>query len=64
MKKEKVINTDGVMKIHQVISRPYKSRPYKSSKEKEESKIMLVQSNLIRPSVKDGRGCYSKHVEP
>ena len=59
MKKEKVINTDGVMKIHKVIS-----RPYKSSKEKEESKIMLVQSNLIRPSVKDGRGCYSKHVEP
>ena len=59
MKKEKVINTDGVMKIHQVIS-----RPYKSSKEKEESKIMLVQSNLIRPSVKDRRGCYYEHVEP
>ena len=51
--------TDGVMKIHQVIS-----RPYKSSKEKEESRIMLVQSNLIRSSVKDGRGCYFEHVEP
>ena len=47
------------MKIHQVIS-----RPYKSSKEKEESRIMLVQSNLIRLSVNDGRGCYSEHVKP
>ena len=45
------------MKIHQVIS-----RPYKSSKEKEESKIMLVQNNLIRASVKDGRGCYSLNM--
>ena len=49
--------TDGVMKIHQVIS-----HPYKLSKEKEESRIMLIQSNLIRSSVKDGRGCYFEHV--
>ena len=45
--------TDGVMKIHLVIS-----RPYKPSKEKKGRGIMLVQNNLIRPSVKDRRGCY------
>ena len=45
------------MKIHLVIS-----RPYKSSKEKKGRRIMLVQNNLIRLSGKDRRGCCALNM--